>query len=647
MTSWVTRSLPSYQQMSTDLSSDKILRVLHTKICDIEVRTIISNSSDSDQVECIIPVAEDRVQLNLSCKVDVSGEQVEILHSPGNNESTEFHLVGQCVANVCTSAAPNVYNVTYKTGFGLEMTTVHSVERHTVGGVWMCRVRNPVSSENDFYKIAKCRIEVIHVPQPSDIVCDVKLRTTDWVVEGWCTVAKIYSFYKMYNCSWHRTNGAEWLIPSENISFSMKSYIDPQNKREYNSGNCSFKHSLTPFVDASYKYHAIIQPGEVLAEAQTLKIEAPSLPVVRCKAGEGLNCTCETSNIGEPKGTLLWKAGLDVLARGEPGQSFLRLGLQDLSIFESDETEVTCELLWAKSFVTRHRIVPDGKPYIRSFTMNGLSGELVTTEKSFVTFECSVSGKPAPRVRILKGAYPYPTSGQTELDALQKNTAVIFTLSDVSCTDSSIYTCVARNDEGFEYIRYARLRVECAPHLITQTSKSTFREPLQLLYNPPKGHSLRLNLLAYPFLSGWELSLAGQKKATRNSDRLNVSCLHADKDNNNKLVCFITARGIKQEDTGMHVLRLSNSRGVLDVPFLVKIRRPETIAGRTMTAAFIVMTCLLTAIAFAIIAIVLQTKRLSQGGSPNTNGPIYKGNLNPDLRTAQPSRENPTCQAVC
>lgn len=89
--------------------------------------------------------------------------------------------------------------------------------------------------------------------------------------------------------------------------------------------------------------------------------EAPSLPVVRCKAGEGLNCTCETSNIGEPKGTLLWKAGLDVLARGEPGQSFLRLGLQDLSIFESDETEVTCELLWAKSFVTRHRIVPDGK----------------------------------------------------------------------------------------------------------------------------------------------------------------------------------------------------------------------------------------------------------------------------------------------
>lgn len=64
----------------------------------------------------------------------------------------------------------------------------------------------------------------------------------------------------------------EWLIPSENISFSMKSYIDPQNKREYNSGNCSFKHSLTPFVDASYKYHAIFQPGEVLAEAQTLKI---------------------------------------------------------------------------------------------------------------------------------------------------------------------------------------------------------------------------------------------------------------------------------------------------------------------------------------------------------------------------------------
>lgn len=52
----------------------------------------------------------------------------------------------------------------------------------------------------------------------------------------------------------------------------MKSYIDPQNKREYNSGNCSFKHSLTPFVDASYKYHAIFQPGEVLAEAQTLKI---------------------------------------------------------------------------------------------------------------------------------------------------------------------------------------------------------------------------------------------------------------------------------------------------------------------------------------------------------------------------------------
>lgn len=48
----------------------------------------------------------------------------------------------------------------------------------------------------------------VDVPKPSDIVCDVKLRTTDWVVEGWCSVAKIYSFYKMYKCSWHRTNGA-------------------------------------------------------------------------------------------------------------------------------------------------------------------------------------------------------------------------------------------------------------------------------------------------------------------------------------------------------------------------------------------------------------------------------------------------------
>ncbi|PVD35393.1 hypothetical protein C0Q70_02355 [Pomacea canaliculata] len=230
--------LPGWRIPSAGGRPTEKVSVFCSPVCDIEVRTIISNSSDSDQVECIIPVAEDRVQLNLSCKVDVSESDDE--------------------SDILSDS--------------LEMTTVHSVERHTVGGVWMCRVRNPVSSENDFYKIAKCRIEVIHVPQPSDIVCDVKLRTTDWVVEGWCTVAKIYSFYKMYNCSWHRTNGAEWLIPSENISFSMKSYIDPQNKREYNSGNCSFKHSLTPFVDASYKYHAIIQPGEVLAEAQTLKI---------------------------------------------------------------------------------------------------------------------------------------------------------------------------------------------------------------------------------------------------------------------------------------------------------------------------------------------------------------------------------------
>lgn len=48
MTSWVTRSLPSYQQMSTDLSSDKILRVLHTKIemnlCLSRSITMVCNS---------------------------------------------------------------------------------------------------------------------------------------------------------------------------------------------------------------------------------------------------------------------------------------------------------------------------------------------------------------------------------------------------------------------------------------------------------------------------------------------------------------------------------------------------------------------------------------------------------------------------
>lgn len=128
--------------------------VFCSPVCDIEVRTIISNSSDSDQVECIIPVAEDRVQLNLSCKVDVSGEQVEILHSPGNNESTEFHLVGQCVADVCTSAAPNVYNVTYKTGFGFvsqntffprNTTTFWVVSNRGMGDLSQCAELLPLS----------------------------------------------------------------------------------------------------------------------------------------------------------------------------------------------------------------------------------------------------------------------------------------------------------------------------------------------------------------------------------------------------------------------------------------------------------------------------------------------------------------------
>ncbi|PVD27765.1 hypothetical protein C0Q70_12937 [Pomacea canaliculata] len=137
--------------------------------------------------------------------------------------------------------------------------------------------------------------------------CRASVSSSTWEVTGYCDITKVFSSNNRYDCQWYEIKGSNpYNIPS---SFN-RSLITPGGKLQ--SGKCSFQtnisHDFPQGRESSreLKYKMYFNPGGTWSSIVNVAVVSPKAPTLICPAevmeGSHINCTCNTSNVGEPQG---------------------------------------------------------------------------------------------------------------------------------------------------------------------------------------------------------------------------------------------------------------------------------------------------------------------------------------------------------
>ncbi|XP_025102141.1 uncharacterized protein LOC112568845 isoform X2 [Pomacea canaliculata] len=219
-----------------------------------------------------------------------------------------------------------------------------------------------ISVEDDGLSV-KCQANNTVSPKEKSIVlrvdqnasfgeCHVSASSATWEVMGYCDITKVFSSNNQYDCQWREIKGHN----TNNISSSFNlSLITPGRKLQ--RGKCGFKTSIPrdfpelSEVSRELKYQMYFNPGGTWSPIINVSVVSPKAPTLTCPAdvmeGSNINCTCSTSDVGEPQGRLLLFYNDQLQHTGQYGQKVIVLSRD--AVREDNNARVSCRLHWARN----------------------------------------------------------------------------------------------------------------------------------------------------------------------------------------------------------------------------------------------------------------------------------------------------------
>ncbi|XP_070192656.1 uncharacterized protein [Littorina saxatilis] len=260
------------------------------------------------------------------------------------NRGTSFQI-GNCTLSngliwtsfSCDKGEPSMFALT--TGKNATVLTINTKkykrERINDG---KSRFGNSTISCAQQQKTDSCTTDFVH--PVLDAACSVTFSTaaSPWRVVIHCDVSKMFSAMGRYACQFFLAKGRE---PDTKIGSKIMTTTSIEGESDVR-GWCNMTSSL-PTSDGVYNLSAVITPGRNRFQANftsTNHIRKPYAATLtdNCPStvteGDDVNCTCATTDVGSPEGTLRW-VGSDT---------------DHMSLFNVTRADnvkaFTCELMW-------------------------------------------------------------------------------------------------------------------------------------------------------------------------------------------------------------------------------------------------------------------------------------------------------------
>ncbi|XP_025103073.1 uncharacterized protein LOC112569483 [Pomacea canaliculata] len=404
--------------------------------------------------------------------------------------------------------------------------------------------------------------------------CRASVSSSPWQVTGYCDITKVFSSNNQYECRWYEIKGRDTNnIPS---SFNL-SLITPGRKLQ--RGKCGFQtkipHDFPEGRDVSreLKYQMYFNPGGTWSPIINVTVAFPKTPTLTCPAdvimeGSRINCTCNTSNVGEPQGGLLLFYNDRLEDTGQYGQQVIFLS-RDISR-EDNNARVSCLLHWARNMFadrvwTLRVMYPPEMPSL--LVDNQTTVNYTTNVNNSVDFTCTVSPGNVQSLELLK-----VTRNGSQIVQGRSTSSLSFRIEEARCADSGIYYCRAGNTLGQTNSTSVHLNLLCSPEWASDTLATT----TELKVTEGLEGQTTFEVMASPvptidgFISHQEDSNSSAQEKPVRSDLFTGKCEQKTPDLH-LATCTVYVTQATPTDTGLYSVHVSNSMGAMNVTFELRV----------------------------------------------------------------------------
>ncbi|PVD26820.1 hypothetical protein C0Q70_11967 [Pomacea canaliculata] len=279
----------------------------------------------------------------------------------------------------------------------------------------------------------------------------------------------------------------------------------------------------------------------------------PKTPTLTCPAdvimeGSRINCTCNTSNVGEPQGGLLLFYNDRLEDTGQYGQQVIFLS-RDISR-EDNNARVS---------------YPPEMPSL--LVDNQTTVNYTTNVNNSVDFTCTVSPGNVQSLELLK-----VTRNGSQIVQGRSTSSLSFRIEEARCADSGIYYCRAGNTLGQTNSTSVHLNLLCSPEWASDTLATT----TELKVTEGLEGQTTFEVMASPvptidgFISHQEDSNSSAQEKPVRSDLFTGKCEQKTPDLH-LATCTVYVTQATPTDTGLYSVHVSNSMGAMNVTFELRV----------------------------------------------------------------------------
>ncbi|XP_025102132.1 uncharacterized protein LOC112568838 isoform X2 [Pomacea canaliculata] len=439
--------------------------------------------------------------------------------------------------------------------------------------------------------------------------CRASVSSSTWEVTGYCDITKVFSSNNRYDCQWYEIKGSNpYNIPS---SFN-RSLITPGGKLQ--SGKCSFQtnisHDFPQGRESSreLKYKMYFNPGGTWSSIVNVAVVSPKAPTLICPAevmeGSHINCTCNTSNVGEPQGRLLLLFNDQLQHTRQYGQKVIFLSRDARR--EDNNARISCRLHWARNMSadrdwTLRVMYPPEMPSLLIDSQTTI--KYTTNISNSVYFTCRVGAGNVQSLELLK----VTRNGSQILKGLSSSYPY-FRMQKAGCGDSGIYYCRAGNKLGQTNSTSVHLNVLCSPKLVNGTST----KPKELKVTEGSQGQLTFEVMSNPAptidVFSYHQGESVSKEEPVRADLFTGKCEQNTPDLH-LATCTLSTVDAMNKDNGMYNVKVRNSGGSINVPFTLIVDAQESTGNDSSLSWIGLVIALLIIIVIGVLIVFFVRRR--------------------------------------